>query len=583
MRSSSILFILAVLSLASVRPSSADPVKKFELGPCAIPDLPKEARCGVYEVWENRATRSGRKIPLQVVVLPATGPERRPDPFVYFASGPGNAAIDEGLWDARNIPGLRKDRDVLLIDARGTGRSGPLVCDELRGSASLQGFLEDFMPADKVRACRDRLQKRADLTQYTNDNVVDDAEEIRAALGYGKVNVMGASYGTRAVQVYLRRHPASVRTAVMLSPVPIDEPFPLYAARYGQRGLDVLIATCAKDPACAKAFPKLGEDVAAVLRRVEKEPVRAEAVNAETGRPFEVVLSKNGLGQVLRRMLYYNEWISLVPLYLHLAAEGEWRPMAEFAQEIGAAQSSSPEGYFLAITCSEDLPYVREPEIPAAVAGTFLGDLRVRKQLAACGSWAAARLGPGFHKPVTSDVPTLVLSGSADPATPPSSGERVARPLKRSRHVVVQDGGHALEGMQNGECVQQMIARLIAAGSAESLDTSCVSRMRRPAFALSLDPEVKLKPEELARLAGAWAAKEGYKNRTEVVGGYLRLVFPTGSPMLLAATSPTSFRPRTGEPGRKLTFTLQDGRAVSMTLVEPDATTTFTREEKQNH
>ena len=96
------------------------------------------------------------------------------------------------------------------------------------------------------------------------------------------------------------------------------------------------------------------------------------------------------------------------------------------------------------------------------------------------------------------------------------------------------------------------------------------------------DPEVKLKPEELARLAGSWVAKEGYKNRTEVVGGYLRLVFPTGDPMLLAATSPTSFRPRTGEPGRKLTFTLQGGRAVSMTLVEPDATTVFTREGKQD-
>jgi pimeloyl-ACP methyl ester carboxylesterase len=574
-RASIFLLAVAVFPGAGLA-ADTHPAKKFELGACTLAWLPKDARCGVYEVFENRSAKSGRKIPLQVVVLPATGPERLTDPLLYFAGGPGGPSLEEGVWFTKPMPELRKNRDILLIDSRGTGQSAALTCDELQGTGSLQGFLEEFMPADKVRACRDRLQKTADLTQYSSDSAVDDFEEIRTALGYGKVNIIGTSYGTRTVQAYMRRHPGSVRTAVMSAVVPVDEATPLVTARYSQQALDGLITECEGDPACNRAFPKLREEVATVLRRVGKEPVRLQVPSTETGQPIDFTLSKNGFGQVLRRMLYYNRWISLTPLYLHRAANGDWQPLAEFAQVISQAQGAVG-GYFLSVTCSEDLAFVREEEIPAAVAGTFLGDLRVRKQLAACKGWPAPKLGPGFRVPVASDIPTLLLSGGADPVTPPSSGDRVARTLKRSRHVVVPDGGHGLDGMKGGECISQMISAFVAAGSTESLDTYCVTRMRRPDFLLSYEPEVRLKPEELERLAGTWSAQEGLRVKTEVVGGYLRVAFPEG-PFLLAATSPTRFRLRSGEPGFAITFGLQDGRAVSMTLEEPERTTVLTPE-----
>ncbi|HKH45455.1 MAG TPA: alpha/beta hydrolase [Thermoanaerobaculia bacterium] len=574
-RTSIFLLTFACLPVSGLA-SAATPAPQLELKPCAIPGLPPDARCGVYEVFENRAAQSGRTIPLQVVVLPATGPQRLLDPLVYFAGGPGASSIDEAVGFATTTPELRKTRDFLLIDSRGTGRSAALACDELHGTGSIQGFLEDYMPAAKVRACRDRLQKTVDLTQYSTDNVVDDAEEVRTALGYGKVNVMGTSYGTRTVQVYMRRHPGSVRTAILGSVLPLDEAFPLVAARYSQQGLDGLIAECEGDPACRKAFPKLREETAAVFRQVEKEPVKVQVIDAATGQPIDFTLSKNGLGLVLRRMLYYNSWISITPLHLHLAANGDWQPLAEFAQIISGSQAFSTEGYYLSITCSEDLAFVRDEEIPAAVAGTFLGDLRVRKQLAACAGWPAPKLGPDFRVPVTSDIPALLISGGADPATPPSSAERVARTLKRSRHVVVPDGGHGFDGMKGLECESQMVSAFIAAGSAESLDTSCVARMQRPDFLLSLEPEVRLKPEELERLAGTWTSKDGLIIKTDVVRGFLRVTFPDES-SVAAAISPTRFRQRSGETG-SITFLFKDGRAVSMTLEEPDGTVSLTRQ-----
>lgn len=552
----------------------AAPVKTFELGACK-PPLPPDARCGVYEVFENRAAKSGRKIPLQVVVLPATGPERLPDPIVYFAGGPGASSINEGIGFGFDTPELRKSRDFLLIDSRGTGQSAPLACHELKGSGSIQGFLEDYMPADKVRACLDRLRKTADPAHYSTDNVVDDAEEIRTALGYGQVNVMGTSYGTRTVQIYMRRHPRSVRTAVMSGVLSLETSFPFITARYSQQGLEGLLAECESDPACRKAFPKLREETAAVLRQVETAPVKVQVIDGDTGKPINFTLSKNGLGQVLRRMLYYNTWISITPLALHQAANGDWGIFAEFAKIVSAGNST--EGYYLSITCSEDLAFVREDEIPAAVAGTFLGDLRVRKQMAACVGWPAPKLGPEFRRPVASDVPALLLSGGADPATPPSEGEKVARHLKRSRHVVVPDGGHGQDGMKGGECVPQMITAFIQAGAAESLDTSCSARMQRPDFLLSLQPEVKLKPEELARLTGTWVNPQGMQVKTEDIGGYLRVSFP-GDAILLAATSPTTFRLRNGETWLSLTFNVQDGRTASITLVDPQGTSTWTRQ-----
>lgn len=577
MRRASIFLIAFIFSPAFGFATDTKPVNKFELKPCTtLPGLPQDARCGIYEVWENQAAQSGRKIPLQVVVLPATGPERRPDPIVYFAGGPGDGSIEEGLWFTRNPPELRKDRDILLIDSRGTGRSAPLECGELRGNGSLQGFLEEFIPADKARACRDRLRKTTDLTQYSNDAAVDDVEEIRTALGYGKVNILGTSYGTRTVQAYMRRHPGSVRTALMSGVVPVDEAIPLFTARHAQQALENLITECESDAACNGSFPKLREEVAAVLRRVAQEPVKLQVPSAETGQPIGFTLSKNGFGQVLRRMLYYNNWISITPLYLHQAANGDWQPLAEFALVISQSQGSIG-GFFLSVTCSEDLAFVREEEIPAAVAGTFLGDLRVRKQLAACEGWPAPQLGPGFQVPVASDIPTLLLSGGADPVTPPSSGERVARTLKRSRHVVVPDGGHGLSGMKGGECLPQIVSAFIAAGSADALDTSCVARMQRPDFLLSYEPEVRLRPEELARLSGSWSSPDGLKVKTEAVGGYLRAVFPDG-PILLAATSPTRFRLRNAEPGFAANFSLQDGQAVSLTLDETERKTVLTRE-----
>lgn len=541
------------------------------LQPCQEPGMPPQALCGTYQVFENRATRTGRKIPLKIVVIPAAGPDRLPDPITYFAGGPGEASIPAGLFKAEQLGLLPGKRDLLLVDLRGTGMSGGLFCTELRGEARAQGFLDEFLPTDRVRACRDRLQGEVDLSWYTTDAAVDDVEEIRSALGYGPLNLIGTSWGTHAVLTYLRRHPASVRTAT-LERVAVPGSL-LGTARASQEALDGLIAECERDPVCGGAYPKLREELATVLRRVAAEPVRIGMIDPPTRKPVELRLSQAGVAQTLRYMLYSPIEAALLPLAIHEAAQGNWKPLARLAFLHGLDMSGMAEGFFQSVACAEEVALIRDGEIAPATAGTFLGDFRVRRQKAACEGWPVRDLGPDLQAPVVSDVPALLISGERDPATPPSNGERVARGLKRARHVVVPDGSHFLEGMQGGDCIQDLVAAFLEAGTAEKLDTSCLALMRRPDFEL---PEAKVARADLERLPGSYANEEmGMALQVDLQGDGLRVSVLQGPPVpgaRLVPTSPTRFRWE-GDgmaPGLALVFQVDGGRAAALSVIQPN-------------
>lgn len=560
----------AVLAEAASPTPPAPPAQKLELKPCTVPGLPPDARCGTYEVWENRAARKGRRIPLLVAVIPALGPDRLSDPFVYFAGGPGDSSVSGGGWIAQEFKALRQRRDILLVDFRGTGGSAGLFCSEMQGTAGVQGFLDDFLPAGNVKRCAERLRKTADLTQYTSDNTIDDVDEVRAALGYDKVNLFGTSGGSRLALIYLRRHPERVRTAILWGAVPTDELGPFSMARSAQNALDGLIAECEQDAGCRAAFPKLRDEVKTVLQRVEREPVVVRLTDAETGRPVEVRLSKTGVAQTLRYMLYMPTAASLLPLNVHLAAQGDWKPLAETARFFGGNMSAMADGYYLALTCAEDLPFIQDKDIPAAIAGTFLGDFRIRKQREACAAWPAPKLGREFLDPVVSDVPVLLISGERDPVTPPANAEHAAKTLKNSVQVVVPDGGHGFQGFQGAECLTDLIVKTVETGKVEGLDTSCVARMKRPEFVLEREADIELKTEDLARLAGTYKdAESGFVLKTELLGGKLRATLGNESPLVLIPTSPTRFRVEGLPAGYAMVFHLEGGKAAAVVMEQP--------------
>jgi pimeloyl-ACP methyl ester carboxylesterase len=462
--------LLAAVALAALLPPpaasrAAQPPWQGKLSPCTIPDGGGKAFCGTYEVFENRETRSGRKIPLKIVVLPATGRERAPDPVFFLEGGPGGAAT----MDAAELAGdpVRARRDIVLIDIRGTGDSNPLSCP-LWGDGTR---LDHIFPLDAVTACRDALEKRADLTRYTTPTAMDDVDEVRRFLGYGPVNLSGASYGTFAAQIFLARHPEAVRTVVLSSVAKPGEPAPLYHARNAQQGLELLARDCAAQPACHAAFPHFREEVSTVLDRLAKRPVKVRVKHPKTGKPVTVELTRSAAADSLRFALYSPEASSRVPLRVHLAAQGDYRDLAQAAVQVRfRLQLGLALGDLFSVSCAEDLPFIDPREIPAATRGTFYGDDRVREQLAACAVWPHAPMPAGWGKLVHSEVPALLLSGERDPVTPPADAALVAKGFPNGLLVMIPHGTHASEGT----CEGRVIADFIERGSVKGLDVSCL-------------------------------------------------------------------------------------------------------------
>ncbi|HEX9944528.1 MAG TPA: alpha/beta hydrolase [Thermoanaerobaculia bacterium] len=459
-----------------------------KLKPCKVGGIQEEVLCGTLPVWENRAARSGRKIDLYVVVLPALSPHPAPDPVFYINGGPGYGSAGAAAGMAQALGEVRKQRDVVLVDQRGTGKSHPLHCALPGSETDLQNYMRTLFPMATLRACEPQLAAQADLTQYTTPIAMDDLDDVRAWLGYERINVFGGSYGTRAAQAYMRQHPEHVRSAILAGVMIMDARMPLYHARKAQESIDKLFDDCAAEESCRAAFPDLRSDLAKVVARLDQGPVKQTIqYPPKTGKPVELSIGKGAFTTTLRAM-QYSPFLSVrIPLYVHRAAQGDYGPMM-LMTILDRTDPNWNIGLYLSITCAEDVPRIDKNEVPALIANTYQGDDRIRDQVEACSFWPRAQVPEDFFKPVESLAPTLILTGWLDPATPPEWAAEAARRLPNSLNVVMRDASHGPGGLAHADCYFKLINDFIANGTPYGLDTSCVKEMKRPPFLTKDEP-----------------------------------------------------------------------------------------------
>lgn len=451
-------------------------VTPFALAPCHLDGLAEEVRCGVHEVFENRAAKSGRRIPIQVAVLPALRRLADPDPLFLFAGGPGQGASGLAAVAARLLKQVRRTRDIVLVDLRGTGGSAPLQCQDPGDNLSLT---LDGIPA-QVRRCRDALD--ADARFYTHEESLADVDEIRERLGYHAINLWGGSWGTRASLLYALRYPLATRSVVLDGAVPLDLEFPRTASADAQAALNRLIADCAADRDCAAAFPH----PLALLRDLEGRfaagPVTAHVTHPRTGEPTTITLQREMVVEIVRGALYSPRDAAALFIALRHAVAGDFSPLA--AQHLRTASWSIDDmslGATYAVLCSEDLPGTAGVDFTAAAAGSFFGTVYPDGWRARCRDWPAGR-PLDTQGTTTSRAPALILSGEHDPVTPPRTGAQMARHFVSSWHVVVPSAAH---NTSFSGCVPDLIARFIAQGGGHGLESACVNRVAWPPFAVS--------------------------------------------------------------------------------------------------
>lgn len=472
--------IIAALALLTAGTAGAG-VGELHLQPCADKRLKQPSKCGTFTVWENRAAKAGRTIDLNVRVLQATAPNPNQDPVFVLLGGPGEAATSAAPHYGDD-PGFA-DRDLVLVDARGTGKSNGLHCPIPK-----DGPLQGFMPTLNVpvlQACRLELQKHADLRYYLTTYAMDDLDDLRAALGYDKINLDAGSYGTRAALVYIRQHGEHVRSAILWGSTALTQPMPLLFARDSERGLRNVFRDCYAEPACKAAFDNLDADYKHTVERIEKGPVRVTVKDPRNGKATEVNLEPDDFAESLRAMIYKPDAMRSVPLLLHKAAGGDFQAFADY--QIGRNVELNEEiadGLYFSITCTEDIDRVDPKQVHANGLGTFLADHRARPHTDGCKDWPRGKLPVGFGEEVKSDVPVLIMVGDNDPATPPTAARDAVSRLSNGRVVEVPYGGHTFQGLIGEDCTKEIAARFLQTADQRSLDTSCLKDVKHKPFVL---------------------------------------------------------------------------------------------------
>jgi pimeloyl-ACP methyl ester carboxylesterase len=440
------------------------------------------AQCGWYRVRENRDDPQSKELQLHVARIPALRLKPAADPLFVISGGPGQAASDFYLSVSPAFSRIRRDRDVVLVDQRGTGRSNRLDC-------ALPPDATDFTAPDPqrlqalVRECRASLP--GDPRYYTTSVAVRDLDDVRAALRYEKVNLYGISYGTRVAQHYMRRYAERVRTAILDGAVPAEVALGPEVAIEAQHAIDSALQRCARDAACARQFPQVPEQFIALQEQLRKAPVTVSIPHPLTGVLTTTKLDAARLGAAVRLLTYADETVSTLPLLIH-EAQSLHEPQALAAQYLriqSSVEEQVAEGMQFAVVCSEDAPRWEQEHISDAVlAKTYLGTAFMSGMRAVCADWPRGPVDADFGKPLQSDVPTLMLSGTDDPVTPRRYADEIMKGLKQAQHVVAAGQGH---GQLATGCIPRLMAEFVAAGTMAGLDAACVRSIAPAPFLLS--------------------------------------------------------------------------------------------------
>ena len=442
-------------------------------------NLTASARCGTFDVAENPSDPSGRKISLKVAIAPATGKNTEPDPVFFFAGGPGQAASETWVIIRSTLNKIRKTRDIVMIDQRGTGSSNKLACE-----SEVEEDLNQEIDLDLIRTETEKCltELTGDPRFYTTSIAMDDYNQVRQAMGYEKINLIGVSYGTRAAQVYLRLFPETVRSVTLDSVVPMQLALGQEHAPMLDLSVQSVFKDCAGDESCNALFPHQAEDLNTLFTQLREQPQQVTIINPVSGEPQEMRITADTLGVALRFLSYASETQALIPLLVHEAlTSGDLSRLASQAILVMTGLNEMlARGMELSVLCSEDFPVI---DTTADYSDTLMGNLFLEIIDLQCNVWPHGDVPADFHQPVVSDVPVLLMSGERDPVTPPHYAAQTAETFSNSLNLVARGQAHSV--MKN-TCLREITTTFIEKGTVEDLDTSCVEKILPAPFFTSL-------------------------------------------------------------------------------------------------
>ncbi|MEM8548435.1 MAG: alpha/beta fold hydrolase [Pseudomonadota bacterium] len=448
---------------------------------CPAHEITGTVSCHSLSVAENPAVVDGRRIPIRLMVLAATGNTVEPDPLVIIPGGPGQSAIaatNLRIFFSNYFAPIREHRDIVLVDQRGVGGSNPLA---LQPSADTLFVRTDVnLPPEWGRAALPSLQERADLRQYTTARAVTDLDAVRNALSAERINLYATSYGTRVAQYYIKRYGDRVRTAILKGVSPPDDNIVLSYGRKPQQALNKLFAMCVADAVCNDAYPDLGQQLDAVLDRLAKEPVTVNIEHPITGEPATFQITRGNFAFGVRTQMMNAFAFARLPQLIAAANGGEFDSWAQFLPRVPALYAAQLYGGMtFSVIATEDVPRATQAAVTAEAESTLIGAKLAKTFLELQSFWPAGEAPDDLFAPLRSNVPILLVSGALDPATPPEGAAAMLPGLPNSRHIIFPGGSHSAA---NFDGLDQIMADFISEGSVGHLDLSAATMNRPLAF-----------------------------------------------------------------------------------------------------
>jgi pimeloyl-ACP methyl ester carboxylesterase len=422
-----------------------------------------KAECGKLAVAENRDQPS-RMIELNIAIVRTQSINKKADPVLMLAGGPGQAAVESYASVSSGFAEILKDRDVVLVDQRGTGESNPLKC-QFDESLTSTTVADQELMREQLAKCVSGLD--ADTRYYTTSESIRDLEMVREALGIAKWNLLGISYGTRKALTYMKMFPDSLRSVILDGVMPQQEAMPQSHEKNLIDALNLQFQQCQEQPACRDTFGDVDQQMRELLARVEAEKPTIRLQDFLTGEYQDLELSQQHIAIAIRLFSYSANTIALLPLMIDKANNGQPETIASQAGMIAKSLEQSITNVELSIICAEDAPFYEDDN---GVEPLIFGESYIDNIAVACAVWPHIPVDRSFKDPVASDLPVLLLSGELDPVTPPAFADLAMQTLSNARHLVARGQGHNVFPLG---CMPELIAEFVDDPDAE-LDTDCM-------------------------------------------------------------------------------------------------------------
>jgi pimeloyl-ACP methyl ester carboxylesterase len=549
------LLLLVILALGGF---SLAQDARFQPADCSFAVPPgANVTCGYVMVPQDHQGDAQDTIRLYTAVYRSNSATPQPDPIIFLQGGPGGAIVNTlAMSYAPFIAPLTANRDLIVFDQRGTGLSEPaLSCPEYTalseaiysGELSLEEIAEPSIEA--IGACSARLQAEAGVNPaaYTSAQNAADVATIAAVLGYEQVNLYGGSYGTRLAQTVMRDYPALVRSAILDGVIPIELNLFEQQASKSQDALNRIFAACAADSACAEAYPDLEQVFADLMGNLAQDPLSVDLTLPGTGRDIDLTLTPEMFLSGLFFSFQVGDLAATIPQTIYQVRDGDVSGIRTALIIPFLIGDGINIGKFFAVNCHEEA-YASSAEALDASADAYPlvgGLVRLafggsgQALLDTCAAWGAQPFDAREVEALRSDIPSLLMSGEFDSATPPLWAEQVAANLSRSTSIVLPAKGH-VESLRGGCPVA--IASAFLDDPQTQPDTSCLDDMPRIVFAgtgaASATTEIAFEPMNDPNAGVTGVIPQGWTRAN--AGVYVRGQSMTDLALLIAQAAPIS-------------------------------------------